>query len=128
MTKILCIEDEPMVLEDLVEELEDRGYEVLSAKNGVDGLAMILKHEPELVISDITMPGMGGHELLAELRTKHNRFDNMPFLFLSALADDKEIVEGLKRGAYNYMTKPVDFKLLGLTVEASLDHVRSVQA
>lgn len=116
-----------MVLEDIVEELEERGFDVLSAKDGLDGLEMILKHEPDLVISDITMPRMGGHELLDELRAKHTRFDNMPFLFLSALADEKEIVEGLKLGAYNYLTKPVDFKLLGLTVEASLDHVQSVQ-
>lgn len=127
MTTILCVEDEPLVLEDIVEELEERGFEVLQAKDGLEGLAMILEHKPDLVISDITMPRMGGHELLDELRNKHTEFDNMPFLFLSALADEKEIVEGLKLGAYNYLTKPVDFKLLGLTVEASLDHVESVQ-
>jgi len=47
----------------------------------------------------------------------------MPFLFLSVLSDDSQIISGLRQGAYNYLTKPVDFKLLIVTIEASLDHV-----
>lgn len=123
MATILCVDDEPLVREDIVEELEDRGFKVIEASDGLEGLEMILKHEPDLVICDITMPGMDGRELLDELRQTHNRFDKMPFLFLTALADDSEVISGLKQGAYNYLTKPVDYQLLSVTIEASLDYV-----
>jgi len=123
MATILCIDDEPLVREDIAEVLVDCGFFVLEASDGLEGLDMILKHEPDLVICDITMPRMNGRELLDELRNRHKRFDRMPFLFLSALSDEDQIISGLKQGAYNYLTKPVDFKLLIVTIEASLDHV-----
>lgn len=126
MATILCVEDEPLVREDIVEELEERGFNVLEASDGLEGLEMILRHEPDLVICDITMPRMDGYELLRELRFAHTRFDKIPFLFLSALADSRHIANGLKQGAYNYLTKPVDYKLLGVTIEASLDHTQSL--
>lgn len=120
MAKILCIEDEALVREDIVEELQDLGFEVIEANDGREGLDMIVEHEPDLVISDITMPRMDGFELLNELRGKHKIFARMPFIFLSALGDKKHIVSGLKEGADNYLTKPVDYDMLEVTVQASL--------
>jgi DNA-binding response OmpR family regulator len=120
MPTILCIEDEKMVREDIVEELEELDYTVLVADDGVDGLNMILEHKPDLVICDITMPQMDGFQLLQEVRQKYKLMADMPFIFLSALADDKHVLAGLKEGADNYLTKPVDFDLLKVTVEASL--------
>ena len=61
MAKIVCVEDESDIREDIVETLEDAGYEVLQAENGRKGLEVILETEPDLILSDITMPDMNGH-------------------------------------------------------------------
>jgi len=128
MTITLCIEDESLVREDIVEALVDRGYEVLEAGDGHEGLEMILAHEPDLVICDITMPHMNGHELVKTLRGKHPLFADTPFIFLSALADREDILEGMNLGADDYLIKPIDFKLLVGKVETNLRQVERMQA
>lgn len=112
MISILCVEDEKDVRTLIVEELEDAGIRTLQATNGREGLDMILKHRPDIVISDISMPEMSGTELLAELQINHPEFSNTPFIFLTALADREMMLEGLRAGADNYLTKPIDFDLL----------------
>ena len=62
MSTILCVEDEPQIRADLAEELADAGYEVLEASNGAEGIRMIVERKPDLVISDISMPGMSGEK------------------------------------------------------------------
>lgn len=127
MPTILCIEDEHLVREDIVEELEDSGYKVLIADDGIKGLEMILGHKPDLVICDITMPHMDGFQLLEEIRGKYKLMADMPFIFLSALADEEHVLAGLKEGADNYLTKPVDFDLLKATVESSLRQIARIR-
>jgi DNA-binding response OmpR family regulator len=112
MITILCVEDEMDVRELITEELEDAGLRVLQASNGKEGLEQILRHRPDIVISDITMPEMDGTELLAELQINYPQFSNMPFIFLTALADREKMLEGMRAGADNYMTKPIDFDVL----------------
>ena len=112
MITILCIEDEKDVRTLIVEELEDAGIKTLQATNGREGLEMILQLRPDIVISDISMPEMSGTELLAELQINHPSFANMPFIFLTALADREKMLEGLRGGADNYLIKPIDFDLL----------------
>lgn len=123
MAKILCVEDEPDLREQIVEELVDAGYEVLEAGNGVEGLAVIENGAPDLVLSDVNMPGMGGHELMKRVRDRHPELSDMPFLFLSAQADRAQVIEAKKMGADDYLTKPVDFELLLATLEARLAQV-----
>lgn len=125
---ILCIDDETLLREDIVEELEDEGYEVLQASDGHEGLKQILSHRPDIVICDITMPRKNGYELLKEVRGDHGISAEMPFIFLSALADKEHVVAGLKLGADNYMTKPVDFDVLRLKVKACLRQVDRIRA
>ena len=125
---ILCIDDEALLREDIVEELEDEGYRVLQACDGHEGLKQILQHHPDLVICDITMPRKNGYELLKEVRGEHGISAEMPFIFLSALADKEHIVAGLKMGADNYMTKPVDFDVLRVKVKACLRQVDRIRA
>lgn len=124
---ILCIDDEALLREDIVEELEDEGYRVLQASDGHEGLKQILQHRPDLVICDITMPRKNGYELLKEVRGEHGISAEMPFIFLSALADKEHIVAGLKMGADNYMTKPVDFDVLRVKVKACLRQVDRIR-
>ena len=118
MTTIVCIEDEPDLLEDLAEALTDAGYNVLQAKNGEEGLEMIKDHRPELVVSDISMPGMDGYDLLKEVRENNRQLAQMPFIFLSALSARDERIKGLDSGADEYLTKPVDFDVLVSKVQS----------
>jgi DNA-binding response OmpR family regulator len=124
---ILCIDDETLLREDIVEELEDEGYKVFQASDGHEGLKQILSHRPDLVICDITMPRKNGYELLKEVRGEHGISAEMPFIFLSALADKEHVVAGLKLGADNYMTKPVDFDVLRVKVKACLRQVDRIR-
>ncbi len=124
---ILCIDDETLLREDIVEELEDEGYKVLQASDGHEGLKQILSHRPDLVICDITMPRKNGYELLKEVRGEHGISAEMPFIFLSALADKEHVVAGLKLGADNFMTKPVDFDVLRVKAKACLRQVDRIR-
>jgi DNA-binding response OmpR family regulator len=112
MITVLCVEDERAVRTLIVEELNDAGIRTLEAENGRQGLEMILKYRPDIVISDITMPEMDGTQLLAEVQINHPELSNMPFIFLTALADKEKMLEGLRAGADNYLTKPIDFDVL----------------
>lgn len=124
MASILCIEDEADLREDIAEELEDAGYEVFQARDGREGLQMIKQHEPDLVLCDITMPKKNGYQLLKEIREKYGLFDNMPFIFVSAMADRERVISGLSSGADAYITKPIDFEMMLATIQASLRQVK----
>ncbi len=112
MSKILCIDDEVDLREDIVEEIELAGYVVLQAADGCEGLDMILKHEPDLVVCDITMPRLDGLSLLKEVRGNHPKYANIPFLFLSALDNQSDVIDSVSGGSDHYLTKPIDFELL----------------
>jgi DNA-binding response OmpR family regulator len=127
MAKILCVEDEPDLLDDLAEELELAGHEVMQTSNGKEALEVILRDRPDLVISDACMPHMNGYELLAELRGKHQQFADMPFIFLSAYNYREDVIGGIKLGADDYLTKPVDYELLLAKIEASIRQSQRVR-
>ena len=93
-SKILCIDDERDTAALICEELVDRGFEVKVAHNGFEGLRSILNEPPDLVLSDIGMPGMSGFQVLERLTSMAPRFESMPFLFLTAFGDhDSELGE-----------------------------------
>jgi DNA-binding response OmpR family regulator len=112
MAKILLIEDEAPVREMLTDELTVQGHKVVEAANGEEGLQKFLEIEPDVVVCDRAMPGMSGYEVLERIRGAHPQFEDVPFIFLTALTDprDKAAVEHLKPAAY--IEKPVDFKVL----------------
>jgi DNA-binding response OmpR family regulator len=126
MAKILCVDDTSDIRELLVDELRDAGYQTIEAANGEEGLAAILEHKPDLVLCDITMPVMNGYQLLETLRKDHPGFAEMPFIFLSGLADRKDVIAGKQLGGDDYLTKPVDFEIMRATVKARLDQVRRI--
>jgi len=121
--RILCIEDEPLLLQDLVEELEDAGYEAIPAADGQAALDQLKQVTPDLILCDIMMPRMSGPELLAHVREKLPALSRVPFIFLTALATREDIIRGKKLGADDYLTKPLDFDMLLATVEARLKEV-----
>ena len=124
---ILCVEDEADIRGDIVEELRDAGYATVEAANGREGLEAMAEHKPDLVLCDITMPEMNGYEMLTSLRDNHPELADLPFVFLSALADRKDIIAGRQLGADDYVTKPVDFGMLLAMVESRLRQVTRMQ-
>jgi len=118
--KILCIEDDRETAALIAEELADRGYDVLVAHDGREGFEAILRSMPDLVLSDIGMPFMSGFELLERLIALAPRFGNMPFVFLTALTDRDNELKGRQLGADDYVTKPIDFDMLGTIIAARL--------
>src|ERR1700731_1018542 len=118
--KILCIEDDRETAALIAEELLDRGYEVILAHDGREGLAAILRTMPDLVLSDISMPAMSGFELLESLVALAPRFAKMPFVFLTALTDRDNELKGRQLGADDYGPKPIDFDMLAAIITARL--------
>ena len=105
MTKILVIEDELSIRENMAEILEYEGYEVLTAEQGVAGVQMARDSMPDLVICDIMMPLLDGYGVLTELRSQAETA-TIPFIFLTARADRDAIRIGMNAGADDYLTKP----------------------
>lgn len=104
----------------IVDQLEAVGYATAQASDGRAGLEMILKERPDLVVCDVKMPNMDGYQLLAELRSNHGEFDDVPFIFLSGLDDRADVIAGIRSGADEYLTKPFDADMLIAKVETAL--------
>jgi CheY-like chemotaxis protein len=126
MARILLIEDEPQVREMLLDELAEQGHLVIEAQNGIEGLKMLVDKEPDLVLCDRAMPGMSGYEVLERIRGAYPQYSDLPFVFLTALSDprDKAAVEHLKPSAY--ISKPVDFTMLGNKINSLLKQAAAV--
>ena len=121
MPDILCIEDEPDLREDLIEELNEAGYETIEAGNGVDGLKLILDHRPDLVLCDVNLPGISGPQLLAELKRNHPDCADIPFFFLSALAERDSSSPVADIHPDNWFLKPINYDSLLPAIEACLE-------
>ncbi|MBI1784190.1 response regulator [Candidatus Sumerlaeota bacterium] len=104
--RILLVEDDPDIINLLQATLEP-AFECLRAGNGLDALQMALEGEPDLVISDIMMPVLDGHEMVRRMR-KYPALENLPVIFLSALGSQDHIKKGYQLGAALYLTKPID--------------------
>ncbi|MBX4863468.1 response regulator [Rhizobium sophorae] len=128
MVTVLCIEDEVEIRNLLVEELSEAGYKTLEASNGAEGLEVILSKWPDIVISDISMPVMDGHQLLAEIQINHPELSNIPFILLTALTDRENTLTGLRGGAADYLTKPLDFDLLLAKLEGCVTRLANDKA
>ncbi len=118
--KILCIEDDHETAALIAEELVDRGFEVQVIHNGREGLAAILQSAPDLVLSDISMPGASGFEVLEQLAAASPRCLDMPFIFLTAVADRDVELKARQLGADDFVIKPIDFDLLQAIISARL--------
>ncbi len=124
--KLLCIEDDLETAALIVEELTEGGFEITVSHDGQEGFAAILKVMPDLVLCDISMPIMSGFEVLTRLTALGPRFKDMPFVFLTALADRANELHGRELGADDYVTKPIDFQILGAIINARLSHVARI--
>jgi DNA-binding response OmpR family regulator/DNA-binding CsgD family transcriptional regulator len=123
---ILCVEDEADLRADICEELVAAGYGVDEAGNGREALELLQAKRYDLVLCDITMPKMSGLELLRQVRLAPGLGD-LPFVFLTALAGRRDIIAGKEAGVDDYLTKPIDFDLMLITIAARLDQVARIK-
>ncbi len=105
MVKILVIEDEASVRENILELLDAEGFDAILAENGQKGLHLAQQHDPDLILCDVLMPEMDGYDVLSALRSQGTTV-NIPFLFLTAKAAKTDIKQGMNLGANAYLTKP----------------------
>ena len=105
MVTILLIDDEQPLLNEVSDWLSFEGYQVLTAANGREGLGHAVQHTPDLIICDVAMPQMNGHNVLLEVRS-NPALNSTPFIFLTASADYDSMRAGMNLGADDYLTKP----------------------
>ncbi|MCZ2337145.1 MAG: response regulator [Chitinophagales bacterium] len=117
--KILIIEDNQDVRENLEELLQLSGYTVLVAPNGKVGTALALKHVPDLILCDVMMPELDGFGVLRILSNHPSTMD-IPFIFLTAKTEKEDFRKGMGLGADDYITKPYDDIQLLDTLEIRL--------
>ncbi|MEO0540337.1 MAG: response regulator [Cyanobacteria bacterium P01_A01_bin.105] len=126
MTKILVIEDEAQVRENLKEILQLNGFTTITADSGFKALPLIKEHFPNLILCDVMMPGLSGHEVLEKVR-QDEAVAAIPFVFLTAKADPHDLRQGMNMGADDYLTKPFEAKELLDAVQSRLNRCSSVQ-
>ncbi|MFN7211090.1 MAG: response regulator transcription factor [Aggregatilineales bacterium] len=123
---ILTVDDEPDVLGTLARALRREGYEVGQAQSANEALQKILARRPDLLILDITMPGMDGLTLCKQLRADP-RYVDLLILFLTAHVQTDDIIAGLDAGGDDYVTKPFELTELNARVRALLRRIQRVE-
>ena len=119
MKKILIIEDNPDVRENLAEILTLGGYHAVTADNGKMGVEKALQEPPDLILCDVMMPELDGFGVL-HILSKQAKTSDVPFIFLTAKAEKDDFRKGMSLGADDYITKPFDDVQLLQTIETRL--------
>ncbi|WP_420322026.1 response regulator [Flagellimonas sp.] len=126
MKTVLLIEDDIALRENTAELLELSDYEVFTAPNGKIGIQMAKEKMPDIVVCDIMMPEVDGYGVLEELSTDETT-KHIPFIFLSAKTEHKEIRKGMDMGADDYLTKPFEEEDLISAIESRLAKAEILQ-
>lgn len=113
--KILVVDDDRLVLATLTHGLAQAGYEIIDADNGDDAILLAREHRPQLALLDIRMEGKSGFDVAAYLR----EYCQVPFMFLSAFADEQTVAQVKALGAVAYLVKPLDIHQIVPAVEAA---------
>ncbi|MCX6600754.1 MAG: response regulator [bacterium] len=118
---ILTVDDSTTIRRIVKRSVDDMGLEVLEAADGAQALKMIEERaeDIQLILLDWNMPGMSGLEVLRILKT-NPRYKDIVVMMLTSEADQNFVVEALRSGAQNYLTKPFDAKMLTLKIQESL--------
>ncbi len=125
MPKILVIEDEENIRENICEFLELNEYSVVSASNGKEGLVLASEFKPDLIICDIMMPKLNGYQVKESLAS-NSETSIIPFIFLTAKTDLTDIREGMMRGADDYIVKPFLNEELLKSIEVRLNRIKQL--
>ncbi len=117
MKKILVIDDAEFILESTSTLLGFEGYEIATASDGIVGYQMALEAKPDLILCDISMPGLDGYGVLERIRS-NNETRTLPFIFLTAFTDKTNMRTGMEKGADDYLIKPFTRDELVSAIEA----------
>ncbi len=122
--KILLVDDEPDIIEFLGYNLKKEGYEILTASNGKDAVAIAKKELPHLIVLDVMMPDMDGIETCREIREQKGLQDVL-IAFLTARSEDYTQIAGFEVGADDYITKPIKPRVFISRVKALLRRLQT---
>jgi response regulator NasT len=117
--KILVVDDDRLVLATLSHGLAQAGSDIIDADNGDDAILLAREHRPDLALLDIRMEGKSGFDVAVYLRD----YCQMPFMFLSAFADDDTVAQVNALGAVAYLVKPLDIRQIVPAVEAAFAQI-----
>lgn len=117
MSRILVVEDDAAILRGLTDNLESEGHEVVGARDGETGYALVHEQNPDLIILDLMLPKLGGYELCRKVRSEGV---TVPILMLTARGEEADRVHGLDLGADDYVSKPFSVRELLARVRALL--------
>ena len=119
MTRILIIEDDGAIRDSVMDALEYAGYTVLTAANGLAGLALAQQEKPDLILCDIMLPGLDGYGVKLALN-EDTRASGAPFIFITARSTREDIRQGMALGADDYLIKPFSARELLNAVQTRL--------
>ena len=125
--KLLVVDDDPSLLLAVSDTLRAEGYEVVTARRGAEAMVRVAEALPDLIISDIRMPGMDGYALVRNLRAAP-RTRLIPIVFLTAKDETADRIAGFRTGVDAYLTKPFEPEELAAVVKSILDRVQRTHA
>jgi DNA-binding NarL/FixJ family response regulator len=125
--RLLVVDDEPGLLRAVAGCLRAEGYEVVTARGGTEALVRVAERTPDLIVSDIRMPGMDGYQLARQLRSSP-RTGLVPIVFLTAKDELTDRVEGFRSGVDAYLTKPFEPDELVVVISNILSRVERTHA
>ncbi len=119
--KVLVIDDERSIREHLEMFLQEKGFEVFSAETGEIGLQAFRDHQPDILISDIRLPGIDGLEVLRQVKSENSK---VSAIMITAFHDMETTIQAMKLGAYDYIHKPLDIDELEVVIDKVVDNRR----
>jgi len=117
MARVLIVDDSPTETFTLKSMLEAKGFEVLTAENGADGVALAREELPDVVLMDIVMPGLNGFQATRQL-TKDDKTAHIPVIIVTTKDQETDKVWGQRQGAKGYLVKPVSEDVLAQTIQS----------
>lgn len=118
--KILVVEDSPMSLKVLCQQIERIGMEPIAAKDASTGMEAYRKHKPDLILLDVVLPEQDGFSVARQIRELESNGDWTPIIFLTVRGDDEDLARGIAAGGDDYLLKPVSEIVLGAKLRAML--------
>jgi DNA-binding NtrC family response regulator len=122
--RVLIVEDDPSTRSGLAELVQAWGFQTDEASDGEEGLRKVTSFRPAIIVSDLVMPRMGGHELL---RTLKDQLSDLTFILLTAQGTIESAVEAIKDGAYDYLSKPVDPQRLRILLQKAVERQETLR-
>ncbi len=120
MAKVLIIDDSPTEMQLLTNIMEKNGYEVITAANGESGVSVAKKTRPDVILMDVVMPGMNGFQATRQL-SKDAKTAHIPVVIITTKDQETDRIWGMRQGAKDFLTKPVQENKLLTTVRGLLD-------